>query len=630
MGITANARKSMKKINSILMILAVAAGFTNCTKVNIVENNKDGAVVYATTGEVTKTTLSDDYKVLWSQGDQVKFVKDGDATTKYTFDLESGSGTASGTFTCTETPKEGTYTVYYPASYDGTNWPAQTYVNATDISGAPMTATATVGSDGSISDITFANEGGILRYTVKGTKSIKSINVKSGSALDVTLGCGDGVELTAEGTVFNIALPAGTYTDATLTFTATDNTVATMTASEFIVKKNVVSLATFEGLAFKGTASIELCTSWDKELAYATEYTQDYTINNLNGGTTIMTLKAKGVYRSGTANTYFQMNKKAGYFKNTTKLPGKITKIETTWSAAKGPTTCYFATDGEASSTDSKVEVTSATSVTYTPDAENEYYFFNIDVSTGTGAAQMTSCVVYYETSTTPQKELVSLEIGGSATKTTYYVGDSFDPSGLTVEAKYDDASTADVTDKVTWTMDPETFDAASASTSVEVTAKIGAIESASKTISGIVVNAKEQTYANTYTSNVTLSTDGGTSASTAKVVIKGTNYDALKAGASKTAGACVVTIPANTKTLHFHAAGWSGETVKLDVNGTKYSLVADTGVTGNSPFTLSNDPEENDYFTFDPKGATTITFTATQGNRFVLFGVNAELTPAP
>ena len=43
----------------------------------------------------------------------------------------------------------------------------------------------------------------------------------------------------------------------------------------------------------------------------------------------------------------------------------------------------------------------------------------------------------------------------------------------------------------------------------------------------------------------------------------------------------------------------------------------------------MKNDPEENDYFTLDPKGATSITFTATSGNRFVLFGVNAELFEA-
>lgn len=261
----------MKKIYSILMILAAAAGFTNCSKAELVENKeteKGGTVVYATTDAATKTTLADDYKVLWSTGDQIKFVKDGATTTTYTFTLSSGEGTTNGTFTIGQAPADGTYTVYYPASYDGTNWPAQTYVGATDISGAPMKATATV-SGGSVSDISFKNEGGILRYTVKGSKTIKSINVKSGSTLDVTLSCGkSGVALSTEGTVFNIALPAGEYSNATLTFTATDNTVATKTASTFTVTKNKVSLATFEATALSflpdGALSGEFSVSDDE------------------------------------------------------------------------------------------------------------------------------------------------------------------------------------------------------------------------------------------------------------------------------------------------------------------------------------------------------------------------------
>lgn len=239
----------MKKINLFLTILAAAAGFTNCTKTDLVVNKETGnggTVVYATTDATTKTTLAADYKVLWSTNDKIKFVKDGATTTTYTYTLLSGEETTNGTFTCADTPEDGEYTVYYPASYDGTNWPAQTYAGETDISGALMKATATV-SGGSVSDISFKNEGGILRYTVKGSKTIKSINVKSGSTLDVTLDCGtSGVELTTKGTVFNIALPAGTYSDATLTFTATDYTIAEKTASSFKVTKNMVSLATFE------------------------------------------------------------------------------------------------------------------------------------------------------------------------------------------------------------------------------------------------------------------------------------------------------------------------------------------------------------------------------------------------
>ena len=153
------------------------------------------------------------------------------------------------------------------------------------------------------------------------------------------------------------------------------------------------------------TASVELCTNWNQALAYTTSYTHDYIIDNLNGSTTTMTLGVFGVFRQAKTDTYFQMNKKTGYFKNTTKMPGKITKIETTWSNAKGATKCYFATNAAASSSDKTVTVTAATSVTYTPPTDANYYYFNIDVSSGSGSAQMTSCVVYYEatgTSTDP------------------------------------------------------------------------------------------------------------------------------------------------------------------------------------------------------------------------------------
>ena len=152
---------------------------------------------------------------------------------------------------------------------------------------------------------------------------------------------------------------------------------------------------------------VELCTSWNQTLAYATSYTHNYTINDLNGGTTTMTLGVQGVFRQSKTNTYFQMNKKTGYFKNTTKLPGKITKIVTTWSVAKSPTKCYFASNAEATSDNATTTVSASTSVTYTPDDDADYYYFNIDVSTGSGSAQMTSCKVYYVASSGPAQPTV-------------------------------------------------------------------------------------------------------------------------------------------------------------------------------------------------------------------------------
>ena len=54
-------------------------------------------------------------------------------------------------------------------------------------------------------------------------------------------------------------------------------------------------------------------------------------------------------------------------------------------------------------------------------------------------------------------KTITGLSYTGTPTKTTYSAGDSFDPTGLTVTASYNDESQEDVTESVTWTPDPLT-----------------------------------------------------------------------------------------------------------------------------------------------------------------------------
>lgn len=55
-------------------------------------------------------------------------------------------------------------------------------------------------------------------------------------------------------------------------------------------------------------------------------------------------------------------------------------------------------------------------------------------------------------------KTLSSIEIGGTPSKTSYYIGDTPSAEGLTVKAVYSDDSKVDVTDNVTWTFNPETI----------------------------------------------------------------------------------------------------------------------------------------------------------------------------
>ncbi len=242
----------MKKIYALITLLAAASGFVSCSDNDEVMNNAlpastpEVVEVHAYTGAETRTLLDNEYNVLWASSDKIMIGPQ-------EFTLSEGAGSSMGTFTGTA-PADGEYTAYYPSTYKGAIWPEQKYAGAGNISGAPMVATATV-SNGEIDALKFKNVGGVLRYTVKGSKSIKSINVK-GNGLDITLDCGDGVALTSEGTVFNIALPEGSYSNAKLTFRATDGMMAIKTAATFKVTKNMVSKATFEAtdLSFQPSA----------------------------------------------------------------------------------------------------------------------------------------------------------------------------------------------------------------------------------------------------------------------------------------------------------------------------------------------------------------------------------------
>lgn len=88
------------------------------------------------------------------------------------------------------------------------------------------------------------------------------------------------------------------------------------------------------------------------------------------------------------------------------------------------------------------------------------------------------------------EKVLKSIAISGEAAKTTYFEGETFDPTGLVVTATYDDESTEDVTGRVEWIFTPETLSIGT--TSVEVMASIGSDAiSGVYIVNGITVNEK-------------------------------------------------------------------------------------------------------------------------------------------
>lgn len=215
----------MKKI--IIAMAAIAAAFTtvSCNKnqfTELEENTEGNCTITASTeSALTKTTLygndTDGYEVVWSEGDTFKLRGE-------TFTLIKGAGTASGTFQGYVYATNGTSTAYYPASYNGYDWPAEQTYTEGNITNSPMTA-GVYCYQGKIQGgmIEFKNVGGILRLSVKGTARIKRIKVYTFGNNCIALNCGKGVDLdNTNAKVFHIAVPEGNYPAASIMFISTD------------------------------------------------------------------------------------------------------------------------------------------------------------------------------------------------------------------------------------------------------------------------------------------------------------------------------------------------------------------------------------------------------------------------
>ena len=136
---------------------------------------------------------------------------------------------------------------------------------------------------------------------------------------------------------------------------------------------------------------------------------------------------------------------------------------------------------GSTSST--KVALTkSSTNYTFTGGASGE---IKIKYTTSDKTAvYIKSIKVIYEDG--PTKTLKSLAISGDATKKAYNDGEEFDPTGLVVTGTYDDASTAAITDGITWAKTPAKL--AVGNTSCSVTATVNGVTSPAYKVTGLTV----------------------------------------------------------------------------------------------------------------------------------------------
>lgn len=202
---------------------------------------------------------SDDqgYKVCWSAGDQFTLLAENGS---FTFGLIGGENSTHGTFAFegSQQLSGSAFVAYYPTTLDynqgNPNWPTSQHFVPGGCAEAPMmadiTGTPTQWNHDGLTEVTlpdlhFQNLGGLLRLSTSGTNTFyaKSIRFESTSpTTDVTLDCG-GICLSDSSYAY-IALPAGSYSGVSLTFTGYDGQVVTKTLNsdkQIIIERSKIS-----------------------------------------------------------------------------------------------------------------------------------------------------------------------------------------------------------------------------------------------------------------------------------------------------------------------------------------------------------------------------------------------------
>lgn len=152
---------------------------------------------------------------------------------------------------------------------------------------------------------------------------------------------------------------------------------------------------------------------------------------------------------------------------------------------------------------------------------------------------------------------------------------------------------------------------------------------------------ASETSFATINTSNVTLGTGTSFNSTDCTITIKNETVDGAKVGDSDNGGTVRITVPQGTKVLHLHLVGWNNKTVGVNITrstagtsvGGTITLRSDTGVSGNSPFTLTETDASlfHHAITLSSTGLSDdlsldISSAGTSGEkRFIIWGVNAE-----
>lgn len=227
-----------------------------------------------------------------------------------------------------------------------------------------------------------------------------------------------------------------------------------------------------------GFAQSSLSVDFESDL---TTYT-DWTFKNIAQSATIT--PHSGTYygdTSGKTTAYVQT-------KNKVEAPQQLTFYISKETKNTKPSNwrIQVSTDGKTWNNVKSVSATSMTPGKWIKVTQNLEKYKNNYVRVYYDGTTAIRCIDDITLTVASTKTLTSLAISGEPTKKAYNAGEAFDPTGLVVTGTYDDASTATITDGITWTKTPATLTVGT--TSCSVTATVNGVISAAYNVTGLTV----------------------------------------------------------------------------------------------------------------------------------------------
>ncbi len=420
-------------------------------------SGEDNVVSVSNTGRITATGVGSDYVVIESNVDSNVY-----ADLYVTVTSSGGSSPTVSSVSVSPSSLSldlnGTTTGTLTATVNGDNNPSQavtwsssnTSIATVSASGV-VTAKATGSSTITATSQADQTKSGTCTVTVTdSTVHVSSVSLNKNST---SIEAGSSETLTA-------TVSPNNATNKNVTWSSSNTSVATVSGGVISAKATgsaTITVTTVDGsktatcLVTVTDAQIETLTITRSSFSTSGGYAwYDWSQATSDNGSTIT---GKGeLYTTTTTSMQFNKSKgsKVAAIYNSDAIPGSITKIEATsqqttirsWTAYVTSTACSGSgstlTFGSNKTTVGTVSPTVGTSTSFGTSSAG-YSYFCIQENDSSASYISEFKITYIP------KAISSIAVKTAPTKTTYNVGDYFDPSGLIITATYSDNSTKDI-----------------------------------------------------------------------------------------------------------------------------------------------------------------------------------------